>query len=117
MQVKLVSSDVLFSVRVQVAVNGAHLLEYKHRVELERVDTISISGKVKVQAVGILSPSSVSVSVTRGNLQLYHQRVNLFVCLFQSPTSPAGSPPNKDTDESAIIDQVSFQYLCCIPLV
>lgn len=82
MRAKLVSSDVLFSVRVQVAVNGAHLLEYKHRVMLECVDTISISGKVKVQAVGILSPSSVSVSVTRGNLQLYHQRVNLFVCLF-----------------------------------
>lgn len=78
------SSDVLFSVLVQVAVNGAHLLEYKHRVELERVDTISISGKVKVQAVGILSPSSVSVSLTHGNLQLYLQRVNLFVCLFVS---------------------------------
>uniref|UniRef100_A0AAZ1XT49 Galectin n=1 Tax=Oreochromis aureus TaxID=47969 RepID=A0AAZ1XT49_OREAU len=57
----------------KVAVNGAHLLEYKHRVELERVDTISISGKVKVQAVGILSPSS-------------------------SPTSPAGSLTNQDTE-------------------
>uniref|UniRef100_A0AAZ1XMK2 Galectin n=1 Tax=Oreochromis aureus TaxID=47969 RepID=A0AAZ1XMK2_OREAU len=52
----------------KVAVNGAHLLEYKHRVELERVDTISISGKVKVQAVGILSPSSVSSIPFRGQL-------------------------------------------------
>ncbi|CAI5684776.1 unnamed protein product [Oreochromis niloticus] len=63
----------------KVAVNGAHLLEYKHRVELERVDTISISGKVKVQAVGILSPSS-------------------------SPTSPAGSLTNQDTEMSMRTD-------------
>uniref|UniRef100_A0A3Q0QQF6 Galectin n=1 Tax=Amphilophus citrinellus TaxID=61819 RepID=A0A3Q0QQF6_AMPCI len=52
----------------KVAVNGAHLLEYKHRVVLERVDTISISGKVKVQAVGVLPPSSVSSVPFRGHL-------------------------------------------------
>ncbi|XP_017294710.1 galectin-8-like [Kryptolebias marmoratus] len=46
----------------KVAVNGGHLLEYKHRVELERVDTINISGRVKVQAVGIVPPSSNPVS-------------------------------------------------------
>ncbi|XP_028430444.1 galectin-8 isoform X2 [Perca flavescens] len=39
----------------KVAVNGDHVLEYKHRVELERVDTVSISGKVHVGAVGILA--------------------------------------------------------------
>ncbi|XP_042246845.1 galectin-8 [Thunnus maccoyii] len=45
----------------KVAVNGAHVLEYKHRLDLERVDTLLISGKVKVDAIGILpSPSSVS---------------------------------------------------------
>lgn len=49
---------------LQVAVNGAHLLEYKHRVELERVDTINISGTVKVDAVGVLPPSSVSLCLT-----------------------------------------------------
>ncbi|XP_028997762.1 galectin-8 isoform X2 [Betta splendens] len=42
----------------KVAVNGAHVLEYKQRVELEGVDTLSISGKVKVQALGILPGSS-----------------------------------------------------------
>uniref|UniRef100_A0A668RGZ4 Galectin n=1 Tax=Oreochromis aureus TaxID=47969 RepID=A0A668RGZ4_OREAU len=68
----------------KVAVNGAHLLEYKHRVELERVDTISISGKVKVQAVGILSPSS-------------------------SPTSPAGSLTNQDTEMSMRTDSIPFR--------
>ncbi|XP_078131473.1 galectin-8-like isoform X2 [Sander vitreus] len=47
----------------KVAVNGAHLLEYKQRVELERVDTVSISGKVHVEAVGIL-PSTVEVLST-----------------------------------------------------
>ncbi|KAE8286476.1 Galectin-8 [Larimichthys crocea] len=47
--------------KFKVAVNGAHLLEYKHRVELERVDTLSISGKVQVEAIGVL-PRATSVS-------------------------------------------------------
>lgn len=46
---------------LQVAVDGAHVLEYHHRVALQRVDTLCISGKVKVTAVGIL-PSSVSLT-------------------------------------------------------
>nr|AFJ79965.1 galectin-8 [Channa striata] len=48
--------------KFKVAVNGAHVLEYKHRIELGLVDTLSISGKVKVQAIGILPPSSIPVS-------------------------------------------------------
>ncbi|XP_029352421.1 galectin-8 [Echeneis naucrates] len=48
--------------RFKVAVNGAHVLEYEHRLALERVDTVAISGKIKVDAVGILPPSSISVS-------------------------------------------------------
>ncbi|XP_044024155.1 galectin-8 isoform X2 [Siniperca chuatsi] len=44
--------------KFKVAVNGGHLLEYKHRLDLERVDTLSISGKVKVEAVAILESSS-----------------------------------------------------------
>ncbi|XP_047429494.1 galectin-8-like [Mugil cephalus] len=40
----------------KVAVNGAHVLEYKHRVDLGRVDTVLISGKVRVQAVAVLPP-------------------------------------------------------------
>lgn len=66
----------------KVAVNGAHLLEYKHRVELDRVDTISISGKVKVQAVGVLPPSS-------------------------SSASPAGSLTNQDAEMSLRADAQS----------
>lgn len=46
---------------LQVAVDGAHVLEYRHRVALQRVDTLCISGKVKVMAVGIL-PSLVSLT-------------------------------------------------------
>ncbi|XP_068565239.1 galectin-8-like [Cebidichthys violaceus] len=45
----------------KVAVNGAHLLEFRHRVDLERVDTLCVSGKVEVEAVGIL-PSLSEVS-------------------------------------------------------
>nr|AHY19863.1 galectin-8 [Sparus aurata] len=47
--------------KFKVAVNGGHVLEYQHRLELERVDTLCISGQVKVQAVGVL-PSASSVS-------------------------------------------------------
>uniref|UniRef100_A0A673NBY9 Galectin n=1 Tax=Sinocyclocheilus rhinocerous TaxID=307959 RepID=A0A673NBY9_9TELE len=44
---------------LQVAVNGSHLLEYRHRLELKKVDTLAISGKVQIQAIGFI-PSSVS---------------------------------------------------------
>ncbi|CAJ1077771.1 galectin-8 [Xyrichtys novacula] len=47
--------------KFKVAVNGAHVLEYKHRMELELVDTLCISGKVNIEAVGII-PSSDAVS-------------------------------------------------------
>ncbi|XP_041661256.1 galectin-8 [Cheilinus undulatus] len=39
----------------KVAVNGGHVLEYKHRMELGLIDTLCISGKIKIEAVGILS--------------------------------------------------------------
>nr|WCO08202.1 galectin family member 8a [Lateolabrax maculatus] len=51
--------------KFKVAVNGGHVLEYRHRVELERVDTLLISGKVRVEAVGVL-PSSSPVSPAAG---------------------------------------------------
>ncbi|KAI3364675.1 hypothetical protein L3Q82_011450 [Scortum barcoo] len=60
--------------KYKVAVNGGHVLEYKHRVELERVDTLGISGKVKVQTVGIL-PSSSSVSPA-ASLSSLHSEMN-----------------------------------------
>ncbi|KAM9798300.1 galectin-8-like [Neosynchiropus ocellatus] len=42
----------------KVAVNGTHLLEYRHRLGLDRVDTLAISGKVKVDAVAVLPPAT-----------------------------------------------------------
>ncbi|XP_057679309.1 galectin-8-like [Corythoichthys intestinalis] len=50
----------VFSDRFKVALNGAHLLEYKHRLPLERADTLAISGKVQIHAVAVL-PSAASV--------------------------------------------------------
>uniref|UniRef100_A0A3P8V4X3 Galectin n=1 Tax=Cynoglossus semilaevis TaxID=244447 RepID=A0A3P8V4X3_CYNSE len=47
--------------KFKVAVNGAHLLQYKQRVALERVDTILISGKVAVEVVGVVPSMSVSL--------------------------------------------------------
>lgn len=49
----------------KVAVNGGHVLEYKQRVDLDLVDTLNISGKVKVQTVGVL-PNTSSVSPAVG---------------------------------------------------
>ncbi|KAK2891630.1 galectin-8-like [Channa argus] len=50
----LVNEDVF-----KVAVNGSHLLEYKHRIELNRVDTFSISGKVRVHDIGYIPNSAI----------------------------------------------------------
>ncbi|XP_070843513.1 galectin-8-like [Chaetodon trifascialis] len=49
--------------RFKAVVNGRHMLEYKYRLELHWVDTLAISGKVRVEAVGIY-PSSSSASST-----------------------------------------------------
>ncbi|KAI4894403.1 hypothetical protein NFI96_030571, partial [Prochilodus magdalenae] len=46
----------------KVAVNGTHMLEYKHRIDLAKVDTLGISGKVLIQAVGFIPSSSSDVS-------------------------------------------------------
>ncbi|KAL7380308.1 hypothetical protein ABVT39_015563 [Epinephelus coioides] len=43
----------------KVAVNGTHLLEYKHKIPLNRVDTFSISGKVRVHAIGYIPNSAI----------------------------------------------------------
>lgn len=68
--------------KFKVAVNGAHVLEYKHRLDLDRVDTICISGKVGVQAVAVLPADS-------------------------SPVSPAASQTSlKSSDSQAILSSV-----------
>ncbi|KAG7511194.1 galectin-8-like [Solea senegalensis] len=43
----------------KVAVNGTHLLAFKHRIPLNRVDTFSISGNVRVHAVGYIPNSAI----------------------------------------------------------
>lgn len=60
----LVQSDIY-----KVAVNGAHVVEYKHRVELQRVDTLLIQGKVQVQAIAVLPPSQCTVSSSESKAQ------------------------------------------------
>ncbi|KAF4071025.1 hypothetical protein AMELA_G00280100 [Ameiurus melas] len=46
----------------KVAVNGAHVLEYKHRIDLAKVDTLGVSGKVHIQAIGFIPSTSTSES-------------------------------------------------------
>ncbi|XP_059208881.1 galectin-8-like isoform X2 [Centropristis striata] len=43
----------------KVAVNGTHLLEFKHKIPLNRVDTFSISGNVRVNAIGYIPNSAI----------------------------------------------------------
>ncbi|KAA0708897.1 Galectin-8 [Triplophysa tibetana] len=42
----------------KVAVNGSHLLVYKHRLEFKKIDTLSISGKVEIRAIAFIPGSS-----------------------------------------------------------
>ncbi|XP_035278835.1 galectin-8 isoform X1 [Anguilla rostrata] len=59
----------------KVAVNGSHVLEYRHRMDLGKVDTLLISGKVTIQAIGFIpnvssappTPSIVMSKVTKAN--------------------------------------------------
>lgn len=66
-----------------MAVNGAHLLEYRHRVDLERVDTVCVSGRVKVQTVAVVPPPSVSPPASGGlSSVLQGSDLFVFVCVF-----------------------------------
>ncbi|XP_069371677.1 galectin-8 [Paralichthys olivaceus] len=53
--------------KFKVAVNGVHVLEYKHRQELERVDTLRVSGKVRLEVVGVAAPSTSSPAASLTN--------------------------------------------------
>ncbi|XP_048457165.1 galectin-8 isoform X1 [Rhincodon typus] len=41
--------------RFKVAVNGKHFLDYQHRISMERVDTLGISGVVQIQTICFLN--------------------------------------------------------------
>ncbi|XP_028834565.1 galectin-8 [Denticeps clupeoides] len=43
----------------KVAVNGDHVLEYRHRIPLERIDTFSMSGKVSLNTVAFIPNSAI----------------------------------------------------------
>ncbi|XP_027727582.1 galectin-8-like isoform X3 [Vombatus ursinus] len=45
--------------KFQVAVNGKHLLLYKHRIEPEKIDTLGIYGKVQIVSIGFRSNLSL----------------------------------------------------------
>ncbi|XP_028579920.2 galectin-8 isoform X1 [Podarcis muralis] len=48
--------------KFQVSVNGKHLLIYKHRLNLEKIDTIGIYGNVQVSMIGFVSNASLQGS-------------------------------------------------------
>lgn len=86
------------------------MLEYKHRVDLDRVDTLYISGKVNVEAIGIL-PSSVSHSaktsvIEKKNCGFVHscdktcdEDDEMFCCCcFQDSDSPAASLTSQNSE-------------------
>ncbi|CAM4536444.1 unnamed protein product [Lepidochelys olivacea] len=45
--------------KFQVSVNEKHLLLYNHRVNLERIDTLGIYGKVQIQTIAFVSNNGV----------------------------------------------------------
>ncbi|XP_062864128.1 galectin-8 isoform X2 [Trichomycterus rosablanca] len=48
-----------FETVILVAVNGAHVLEYQYRIPLHKVDTLSISGKVRIHTIAYIPDSAV----------------------------------------------------------
>uniref|UniRef100_A0A8D0HKM6 Galectin n=1 Tax=Sphenodon punctatus TaxID=8508 RepID=A0A8D0HKM6_SPHPU len=50
--------------KFQVAVNGKHLLLYNHRINLEKVDTLGIYGKVHIESIGFVSNNPLQASQT-----------------------------------------------------
>uniref|UniRef100_A0A6J0T2I0 Galectin n=1 Tax=Pogona vitticeps TaxID=103695 RepID=A0A6J0T2I0_9SAUR len=48
--------------KFQVSVNGKHLLLYKHRIKLEKVDTLGIYGNVEISMIGFVSNKSLQGS-------------------------------------------------------
>ncbi|XP_053156062.1 galectin-8 [Hemicordylus capensis] len=48
--------------KFQVSVNGKHVLIYKHRIDLEKIDTLGISGKVCIELIGFVSNNSLQGS-------------------------------------------------------
>ncbi|XP_078085727.1 galectin-8-like isoform X2 [Mustelus asterias] len=52
--------EIIFCIMVdkfKVAVNGKHFLDYQHRINVERVDTLGIFGGVQIQTICFLSSS------------------------------------------------------------
>ncbi|XP_078413405.1 galectin-8-like isoform X1 [Cetorhinus maximus] len=52
--------EIIFFVTVdkfKIAVNGKHFLDYQHRINVEKVDTLGIFGEVQIQAISFLTSS------------------------------------------------------------
>ncbi|XP_068088309.1 galectin-8 [Hyperolius riggenbachi] len=68
----------VFQHKFQVSGNGRHLLSYKHRISLEKIDSLSISGKVKIGTIGFAQhtsqqgsqPASLAASMLGGCLSV-----------------------------------------------
>ncbi|XP_067273426.1 galectin-8 isoform X2 [Pseudorasbora parva] len=75
----------------KVAVNGSHLLEYRHRLELKKVDTLAISGKVQIQAIGFI-PSSVSKNPITPSNVVASKRSQPYSLPFKSKLAKGLSP-------------------------
>uniref|UniRef100_A0A671L4P3 Galectin n=1 Tax=Sinocyclocheilus anshuiensis TaxID=1608454 RepID=A0A671L4P3_9TELE len=75
----------------KVALNGSHLLEYRHRIELKKVDTLAISGKVQIQAIGFI-PSSVSKSSITPSNAVASKRSQPYSLPFKSKLAKGLSP-------------------------
>nr|BAC55887.1 galectin family xgalectin-VIIIa [Xenopus laevis] len=84
----------VFHDKFQVSSNGKNLLVYKHRISLQRVDTLGISGKVKINTIGFLAQPTL---------------------LGSQPTSLAGNSIEANKGGSEKPRNFTIPYTGCLP--
>ncbi|NXP45515.1 LEG8 protein, partial [Heliornis fulica] len=60
--------------KFQVSVNKRHLLLYNHRISLERIDTLGISGKVWIKTIDIVFNAKFLSAVVKPNLWIENSK-------------------------------------------
>lgn len=104
--------------KFQVSSNGKHLLTYKHRINLERIDTLCISGMVEIRTIGFAhhtvqqgsQPTSLALSLMNSSQQASQESLtfempyigNLPIALSPGKTVVVKGEVNKNAKRFAI---------------